>query len=205
MGSAVVVTLPAGVGLALVAAPLVRLAFGPGWDEAVPVLRILGVAGIMTVFGQISLHLMSAHSLLGRLTFVALAGAVLRIVLLLLLIPPYGVTGAAWAAAIATCVDQGATLLMALRHLRVTLRTFATHIVRPAIAAGAMTIGVLAIGSWHALDGGVTWTLAVQAATGAIVYTIVLLAAWLAVGRPEGAEADSIRAIRRKISPTQAI
>src|SRR5580658_3505345 len=158
MSSAVVVTLPAGIGLALVAAPLVRLAFGPGWDGAVPVLRVLGVAGIMTVFGQISLHLMSAHSLLGRLTFVALAGAALRIVLLLLLIPPFGVAGAAWAAAIATCVDQGATLLIALRLLRVRLRTFAGQIVRPVLASVAMVIAVLAIGMWHVLDRNVLWT-----------------------------------------------
>ena len=119
LSSAVIVTLPAGLGLALVAAPLVRLAFGPGWDAAVPVLRVLGVAGIMSVFGQISLHLMSAHSLLGRLTALALAGAGVRIVLLLALIPPFGVTGAAWAAAIATCIEQGATLMMALRRLRI--------------------------------------------------------------------------------------
>ena len=119
LSSAVLVTLPAGLGLALVAAPLVRVAFGPGWDAAVPVLRILGVAGVMSVFGQISLHLMSAHSLLGRLTAVALAGAVLRIGLLLAFIPGFGVTGAAWAAAIATCIEQSATLVMALRRLRI--------------------------------------------------------------------------------------
>jgi len=158
----------------------------------------LGLAGIMTVFGQISLHLMSAHSLLGRLTFVALAGAMLRIVLLLLLIPPFGVTGAAWAAAIGTCVDQGATLLMALRHLRVSVVAFVSQIVRPAFAAAAMAIGVLAVGSWHMLDGDVVWTLTIQAATGAIIYTLVLLAAWVAAGRPDGPESDSIRAIRRK-------
>jgi len=200
MSSAVVVTLPAGVGLALVAAPLVRLAFGPGWDGAVPVLRILGLAGIMTVFGQISLHLMSAHSLLGRLTFIALAGAVLRIVLLLLLIPPFGVAGAAWAAAIATCVDQGATLILAFRHLRVKLRALVSQIVRPLLAVCAMAIGVLAIGSWPAPDGHVAWELTVQSAAGAIVYTMVLLAAWIAAGRPDGPEADGVRAICRKVA-----
>jgi O-antigen/teichoic acid export membrane protein len=200
MSSAVVVTLPAGVGLALVAAPLVRLAFGPGWDGAVPVLRILGLAGIMTVFGQISLHLMSAHSLLGRLTFIALAGAVLRIVLLLLLIPPFGVAGAAWAAAIATCVDQGATLILAFRHLRVKLRALVSQIVRPLLAVCAMAIGVLAIGSWQAPDGHVAWELTVQSAAGAIVYTMVLLAAWIAAGRPDGPEADGVRAICRKVA-----
>lgn len=198
IGSAVAVTLPAGIGLALVAGPLVRLAFGAGWDGAVPVVRVLGLAGIMTVFGQISLHLMSAHSLLGRLTFVALAGAVLRIVLLLLLIPPFGVAGAAWAAAIATCADQGATLLMAMRHLRVSLRALASQIVRPLLAACAMAIGVLAIGSWHALRNDVVWTLTVQASVGATLYTVVLLAAWVVAGRPDGLEADGVRAIRRK-------
>lgn len=200
LSSAVVVTLPAGIGLALVAAPLVRLAFGPGWDGAVPVLRVLGLAGIMSMFGQISLHLMSAHSLLGRLTFVALAGAVLRIGLLLLLIPPFGVAGAAWAAAIATCVDQGATLVMALRGLGVRFGTFASQIVRPVLAACVMAIAVLAVGSWHALDGGVVWTLTVQAAAGAIVYTSALLAMWIAAGRPDGPEADSIKAMRRKVA-----
>src|SRR3984957_17489315 len=114
LSSAVLVTLPAGLGLFLVAAPLVRLAFGPAWDAAVPVLQILGLAGIMMVFGQISLHLLSAHSLLGRLTAVALAGAFVRVVLLLALIPGQGVAGAAIAAAIATCVEQGATTLMAV-------------------------------------------------------------------------------------------
>jgi O-antigen/teichoic acid export membrane protein len=200
MSSAVVVTLPAGIGLALVAAPLVRLAFGPGWDGAVPVLRVLGLAGIMTVFGQISLHLMSAHSLLGRLTFVALAGAGLRITLLLLLIPRFGVAGAAWAAAIATCVDQGTTLVMAVRHLNLTLHAVVSQIVRPALAACAMTLGVLAIGSWHALDGSAVWTLVVRAATGAIVYAAVLFMAWVAAGRPEGPEADCVRAIRRSVA-----
>jgi lipopolysaccharide exporter len=138
--------------------------------------------------------------LLGRLTFVALAGAALRIVLLLLLIPPFGVAGAAWAAAIATCVDQGATLLMALRLLRVRLRTFAGQIVRPVLASVAMVIAVLAIGMWHVLDRNVLWTLIVQTAVGAIVYIVVLLTAWISVGRPDGPEADSVRAMRRKVA-----
>jgi O-antigen/teichoic acid export membrane protein len=199
VGTAVIVTLPAGLGLALVAAPLVRLAFGPGWDAAVPVLRVLGVAGIMSVFGQISLHLMSAQSLLGRLTAVALAGAVLRIVLLLVLIPQAGVTGAAWAAAIATCLDQGAILLMALRRLRIGLAAFAGHVARPAAAALVMAAGVFAAGSWRP-EAGVVWTLTVEVTTGVVLYTCVLLLAWLASGQPDGPESDSLRMIRRMVA-----
>jgi lipopolysaccharide exporter len=198
LSSAVVVTLPAGLGLSLVAAPLVRLAFGPGWDAAVPVLRILGLAGVMSVFGQISLHLMSAHSLLGRLTAVALAGAVLRIVLLLALIPGSGVTGAAWAAAIAICVEQGVTTVMALRMLRVRFVTFAGHITRPVLAAAAMACAVAASGLWQ--GDGVVWPLTVQVVAGVIVYTAVLLIAWLVAGRPDGPESDTLRAIHRAVA-----
>jgi peptidoglycan biosynthesis protein MviN/MurJ (putative lipid II flippase) len=162
-------------------------------------LQVLGLAGIMTVFGQISLHLMSAHSLLGRLTFVALAGAVLRIVLLLLLIPKFGVTGAAWAAAIAICADQGATLFMALQHLGIRFRSFISQIVRPLLAACAMTIAVLAIEAWHALDGSAAETLIVRALAGAITYAIVLLVTWIAAGQPDGPEADIVRVVRRKV------
>jgi hypothetical protein len=63
-----------------------------------------------------------------------------------------------------------------------------------------MAIGVLAAGSSHALDGNVVWTLVVQATAGAIIYTLVLLAAWVAAGRPDGPEADGIRALRRKVA-----
>jgi hypothetical protein len=68
------------------------------------------------------------------------------------------------------------------------------------LAVAAMAIGVLATGSWHALDGDVVWTLTVQAVVGGIVYTVVLLATWIAAGRPDGPEADSVRAIRRKVA-----
>jgi lipopolysaccharide exporter len=200
MSSAVLVTLPAGLGLALVAAPLVRLAFGPEWEGAVPVLRVLGLAGIMTVFGQISLHLMSAYSLLGRLTAVALAGAALRIGLLLLLIPTYGITGAAWAAAVATLFDQGAILGMAMRHLKVRFGAFVSHIVRPVLAACAMGCGVAAIGlSWDA-DGDAALTLAIEVVAGAVIYTAALLVAWMIAGRPDGPEADAVQVIRRTVA-----
>jgi lipopolysaccharide exporter len=196
---AVLITLPAGVGLALVAGTLVRLAFGPGWEGAVPVLQVLGLAGIMSVFGQISLHLMSAHNLLGRLTAVALAGAVLRIALLLALIPRFGVPGAAWAAAVAICLEQGATTVMALSRLKVGAYALLIHIVRPALAVAAMGVGVLVVSLWLS-DQDFALSLMVKIATGVVVYTLMLLIAWLMAGRPDGPETDTLRAIQRIVA-----
>jgi O-antigen/teichoic acid export membrane protein len=187
IGIAVLVTLPAGIGLALVAGPLVRVALGPEWEPAVPVVRLLGLAGVMMVFGQISLNLLSARSLLGRLTAVLFAGTALRVILLLALIPPLGVTGAAWASAAATVAEQGATLLLALRNLSVGPAVFVAQLVRPALAATVMAMCVWWIGERLAAADA-RWLLAVQVAVGAGVYAAVLFAVWAAAGKPEGPE-----------------
>jgi O-antigen/teichoic acid export membrane protein len=187
IGVAVLVTLPAGVGLSLVAAPLVRVALGPEWDAAVPVVRLLGLAGVMMVFGQISLNLLSAQSLLGRLTAVLFAGTALRVVLLLALIPPLGVTGAAWASAAATVVEQGATLLLALRKLAVGTGAFVAQVARPVVAAAVMAAGLWWVGERFA-GAEVHWLLAGQVAVGAGVYAAVLFAVWAMAGKPDGPE-----------------
>ena len=140
---------------------------------------------------------MSAHSLLGRLTAVTMAGALTRVALLLVLIPRIGVVGAAWAAAISTCIDEGIITFMALQHFHIRTSAFITRIVRPVIAAAAMAAGLVAIGSNP--EGNVAWTLATDMAGGAALYATVLLATWLSVGRPEGAETEALKALRRAI------
>jgi lipopolysaccharide exporter len=196
LSTAVIVTLPAGVGLSLVAEPLVRLAFGTGWEAAVPVLRVLALAGVASVFGQISLNLMSAHALLGRLTAVAFAGAALRVALLVLLIPQAGVTGAAWAAAIATFVEQGVTLAMALRRLEVGVGAFLGLIARPVIAAVAMAGAIVTVSMWLP-ENRPALSLTLEVVIGATVYPVAVLLAWLIVGRPGGSESDLLSVIRR--------
>jgi O-antigen/teichoic acid export membrane protein len=196
IGIAVLVTLPAGVGLSLVAAPLVRVALGAEWDGAVPVVRLLGLAGVMMVFGQISLNLLSAQSLLGRLTAVLFAGTALRVVLLLALIPPLGVTGAAWASAAATVVEQSATLALALRQLAVGAGAFVAQMARPAVAAAVMAGGVWGVGErFGAAEAH--WLLVGQVAVGAGAYAAVLFGVWVVAGRPEGAERMIIGVARR--------
>jgi O-antigen/teichoic acid export membrane protein len=192
MGSAALLSLPAGVGLALVAGPLVQVAFGPNWLAAVPVLRILALAGTLTVFGQLSLHLMSAHALLGRLVGITLTAALMRVALLAALIPPFGLTGAALAAAVAIALEQALTVGAALRRFRVGPAAFLAVVWRPAVASAGMAAVV-----WLApASRGPVAALIGDGAAGALVYAGLLLALWQAAGRPAGAEADSLRLLR---------
>ncbi len=196
MGSAALLSLPAGVGLSLVAAPLVALAFGPGWEQAVPVLRILSISFTVMVFGHLSQHLLSAHALLGRLVGITLAGAAARIALLALLIPPFGLTGAASAAACAVLLEQALSVATALRRFHVRPARLLAHVWRPACAAAAMA-GVLARTGLGWSDTTGTLVLIEAVAAGGAIYAAVLLGVWLAAGSPPGAETDVIALLRR--------
>jgi O-antigen/teichoic acid export membrane protein len=196
IGFTALLVMPVGLGLSLVATPLVTLAFGPTWLDAVPVLRVLAIASTVLVLGHLSQHLLSAHALLGRLTGITLAAAAVRIVLLLCLIPTWGLAGAAAGAGIAIIGEQLAIIALALRRLRITLRHLATHVWRPVLATAVMT-GIL---SGSGIGWGSETNLVTASSLGAIVYCATLTVAWVASGRPAGAEADSLASIRRLIA-----
>jgi lipopolysaccharide exporter len=196
IGSAALLTLPAGVGLSLVAAPLVALAFGSGWEQAVPVLRILSLSFTIMVFGHLSLHLLSAHALLGRLVGITLAGAAVRIALLALLIPGFGLTGAAAGAAVAVVLEQGLMVATALRRFNVEAGAMMRRVWRPFFAATVMAAVLAGSGLGWSDDPGVV-PLAEAIALGAAIYMALLLASWALAGKPAGAETDILMLLRR--------
>jgi O-antigen/teichoic acid export membrane protein len=110
----------AAVGLALMlpvvasAAWLVPLVFGPGFRDAVPLIMLLAPGGVLLASGRVSADLLKGH---GRPLAVAGAQAVaaaVTVVMLAVLVPPFGVTGAA----VTSTVAAGVALLMMLRALR---------------------------------------------------------------------------------------
>jgi O-antigen/teichoic acid export membrane protein len=196
IGGAALLTLPAGVGLSLVAAPLVALAFGQGWEAAVPVLRILALSFTIMVFGHLSQHLLSAHALLGRLVGITFAGAIVRVILLALLIPSHGLAGAATAAAIAVLIEQALIVATAMQRFQVAAMALALHVWRPILASVSMAAILATIGLGWSDDRSVA-ALAEGAVSGTFVYSAVLLGCWVVAGRPPGAEADGLRLLSR--------
>jgi len=191
IGGGALLALPACVGLSLVAEPLVGLALGPGWEAAVPVLRILALSGGAMVLGHLSQHLLSAHALLGRLTGIALAGAAVRVGLLVALVPALGLPGAAVAVAVAVVLEQALVVGTALRRFGVPVAALAERVWRPVVGAAAMAGAV----GWPSGSG--VLALAGAVASGALVYGAVLLACWWGAGRPPGAEADLLGLVNR--------
>ena len=165
------ITLPAAVGLALVARPLAELMVGEGLREAAaqvtPWIAVGAFfAGTCTYYLNQSFTLARRPSLLlASMAFPALANVALN----LILIPRYGVTGAAWATAASYAFGALASAVLAGRTGRMPIPW--STLARCAVAAAAMAGAVLLI---PALGG--VFELAAKATAGVVVYGLI---AWV--------------------------
>ena len=187
----VLLTLPASAGVALVARPMMHLVFGARWDAAVPLVQLFAFIGMFRVSGAVSAVLLTAEGLVARAFRVELASAVLRVVLLLVLVPRFGLLGAAAGVAVIALVEEVYYLVITFRHTGLRPRDLALGLWRPALAAGVMALVLLAGGLDRPVEGGLVWNIVGLGGTvllGGLVYGGTLLLAWLASGRPRGAE-----------------
>ncbi len=193
-------TLPAGLGISLVAGPVVALGFGPAWADAAPIVSILGIACTVMLFGNVSAALLNARAMLRTILSLTIAAALLRLVLLAALIPGYGLAGAGLAIGISLVAEHLVLVGCALRLLRLPARLFLAGIARPALAAMAMALALWATGlGWvPGPDSAVAAArlLALAIPLGAAVFTAALLLQWRLAGAPAGAEADMVALLR---------
>lgn len=182
------VTFPAGIGMSAVAQPLILLAFGPGWEQAVPVMQVLGVPLCLTVFGMVGQTLFLAQGHMKTSLAITLGATLLRLLLLLILIPPLGLYGAALAAGAGIAVEQSLAALWAMRRLGLPLGSLGPRLWRCVLATAAMAVVLWRSGLGWQPTGLVAMAAAI--ALGAATYALALLGLWLLSGRPAGPERD---------------
>lgn len=194
-------TFPIGVGLSLVADPIVKLGFGPEWLGAVPLIQLLGVSASIGLFNAVGETLFSAHAWLRTILGMTALATVLRLLLLLLMIPYFGLIGGAMAGAVMGLFQEAIYMGMAMRRLKLRLRMVVASVIRPMLAVTIMAAALVCTGlGWTSQDGGsaeLGISLAEAIGLGAIVYTASLIGLWFALGRPAGAETDTLLLINR--------
>ena len=199
------VTFPLSVGISLVAYPVIKLAFGPEWLGAVPIVEIMGVATTLTLFGSVSGMLFAAHSQVKTMVWMNVVSAVVRVVLVMALVPLYGLMGAALAMAGMDVAQQILYLVMAVRRLNVSLLLIVLRSLRPVVAGAVMTLVLVKTNlGWtvSAWQGGAMQTgmrLAEAVSLGGAVYVASVLLLWLASGRPQGGETDALLTAKRML------
>jgi lipopolysaccharide exporter len=192
-GTIVMMTLPAGIAIVLLADPIVRLLLGPNWLAAIPLIQILGIYGVLTVFQATNV---SVFHVLG----VPKQAAALKVVEVLLLLPllawamsrGYGLVAAAWAVVAVQALVIPAGMVLIARLLGVGFVDRVRVVWRPAIGALLMA-AVIALLSTYIIPPATGWSsaalhLAVAAPAGGVAFAVTVYLLWRAASRPPGPE-----------------
>ena len=117
----ILLVLPLCVGIAAFATPLLSLLFGPEYGLGGPALSILVIGMAFYTLFMISSSIMQGIGHPGRPMFVLLAGIVINFVLNVLMVPKYGIEGAATATTIATFLIMVVVLWETFRVTKVNI------------------------------------------------------------------------------------
>ncbi len=196
LGATALLVLPAGVGIAMVADPLVRVAFGAKWLAAIPIIQILGISATIGALGSISMTLLSAFAMLRTTFMVMLAGGLVRVALLVALLPGGTlVTAALIGTAVGIC-EQAVLIGITMYRFHVRpaglLRALWRSVLGAAVMGGALVwlgLGLVPVteAPWRQMLG--------TAGAGAAIYITVVGVAWVAAGRPDGPERDLLAVV----------
>ena len=196
IAAAAMVVLPAGVGIAAIADPLVKLAFGPRWLEAIPMIQILGVTATLGVIGSLSGTLFSAYGML-RITFsITAVMTVLRVLLLLAFLPGGTLTTAAMIVGGVLSIEQCAYIVLTLRRFDVRVFDLLRAIHRSLFATLLMAACLVFLGlGFVAVPDNFALHLALDIGAGAMTYAAALFGAWSLAGWPSGPERDLLNVV----------
>jgi O-antigen/teichoic acid export membrane protein len=186
------ITLPAAVGLALVADPLVRVTLGGNWLAAIPLLQILAVQGAVRLGGSLTNAALLAAGHPKRTTLIAVATAAVQTPLLIAGALIDGVMGMAIAFGVAAAINLVISLAVSLPPLKVSALALLAAVWRTGAATLCMSGAAWAWidGFGNAPDFGAypLFLLFSGALAGAATYVAVHLLLWRLQGRVHGAE-----------------
>ena len=186
-----IIALPASLGLAAIADPVVRVVLGDKWLDAIPVIQILAFSGAI---GAMQSNNASAYIALGKqriLMFVLLTQLLVMIPSTLLLGYAFGILGVAYADLIASAIGLTVAYPILFKTLGLSASNYFRVIWRPFFAAGTMGLSIYMLAvelAKHGTSMAPGWQLAVLIPAGVAIYVSALGLLWFAVGKPQGAE-----------------
>jgi lipopolysaccharide exporter len=194
------VALPAGVGMALIADPLVRLAMGEKWLPAVSVIRILAAVFAFQTFGSLAQPLAMAAGRTQLLFKRDLQAFLCRVPLVIAGLYLGGLTGVLYARAIMgttgllfnTSVVTKVTGLSLWQQLRPNMRAVGSVLLMAAVLAPIDAFSDKGSGQWT-----IALNLGVLIAAGAAVYGVATYIFWRIMGRPEGPETEVMQIVSK--------
>lgn len=191
IASIALVAIPAGVGVAIVADLMVPAALGWKWLNAIPLIQVLAVYGIIRALQTNIPYVYLALGQAKRSTIILGLQVIIFLSALYPAIVQWGAIGAAWASLGTAIVMIPVNQAMVAHCLGLNGLQFCRQLLRPLMASGVMVAVVLGLKSQLVLrHETLDYVLALLlcAGVGALAYTVALYGLWRLAARPGGAE-----------------
>ncbi len=194
LGWILCLTLPATVGVFVVAQPFVMLLFGPQWLANVPIVRVLAVVGLLTSLTGNSFYVYIALAQNRVTTLLASVRLVLFLVGSLYLVQRMGALGVAVACLASAMINIIASMAVLRKVVGISVRRLSLVAWRPFLSSMVMLVV-----QWTLLDGylvassetGAAMALVILIGSGVAIYGTALSLFWWVAGAPAGAERDA--------------
>ncbi len=196
----VALILPATVGIYLIADIAIPVLLGDKWLDAIPIVGILAIFGLIKILGVINRPAFLAVGRARLTAGLAVFGLAFMIPGIYLGAVHGGLVGAAWGATGAIAIRTSVSVTLVLHLLRIHPFRIVRATWRSGLATVVMAGAVLGLKeAWPVSpDTGVLLGQFLSAvAVGAVVYVASHLCVWRLAGKPEGIEGHAIVLIRR--------
>lgn len=191
-GSIIMLTLPAGIGIIMLADPFVKALLGFNWISAIPLIQILGLYGALRVFqttnnaifnvigkpywntALMALELLSVLPLLGWLIYSG-----------------HAIESAAWSYLAGSAVVVPCAVLLISRYLNLNVTDRLRITWRPVLGSTLMAVALKVLLDRLGMPTGTAealWVLFFAVPLGAFVYGVTVMGLWYLSGRPPGTE-----------------
>ena len=138
----VLLVLPACLGLAVLAGPLLRVLYGARYSDAVPVLMVAGALSMFASLANPATTLVTAAGGQRRLVLAGILAAVATLTLDYCLVRPYGAMGGAVANGLGQAISTAAVVLVAHRY---SFRSRPNFVLRVTAASLVMALAVFVV------------------------------------------------------------
>jgi len=203
MATTLYIVLPAGVGISLVAAPLIRVTLGPAWLAGVPLVAIVGPFAAFSVITNIGTLGVMAIGNPKITTFTTAAMALLRVPMLFAGVMFGGLQGLAWATGGALVLESAIYLVVLSRVTGFRVGVLVSESWRCVAATAGMALVLGRLGfAWSPAAATISGALAqigIAAASGVVAYGALLTILWLISGCAEGPESILLRGVARRV------
>jgi O-antigen/teichoic acid export membrane protein len=196
--------LPAAAGLMVTAPQVVLVLLSESWAEAIPLIPVLALAGMINALGSNTGLLFLATGRPQIPTYISMLRLGVLLPALLVGVHHAGALGAAWAYVASLLVAVLMSYAILMRQLKIGVAELFARIWRPVIATTLMVLSVRTVaGQLPAAEG--TSSLILQllglVSLGASVYCALVLALWYASRMPAGAERFVVDAVSARLGP----